>query len=147
MYKDRVIVPPTLHVEVLSTLNAADQGVSMMTARAESSVFWPGIDGSIGRHQCHSNKLRTLPRGVTFTAWSTAHPTDTGRLPLPGSVLGLFHAQGRALPRDGWQIHKLANHIAVDRWRHRLSNHLRRAFVTYGPPEELASAGGTEFTH
>lgn len=32
-----------LRGEVLSTLHAAHQGVSMMTAHAESSVFWPGM--------------------------------------------------------------------------------------------------------
>ena len=49
LYKDRVIVPPSLRGEVLSTLHAAHQGVSMMTARAESSVFWPGISADINR--------------------------------------------------------------------------------------------------
>ena len=47
LYKDRVIVPPSLRGEILSTLHAAHQGISMMTARAESSVFWPGISADI----------------------------------------------------------------------------------------------------
>ena len=63
--------------------------------------------------------MRTLPPDGTLIACSTAHPTDPGRLPLPCSVLGLLRTQGRTLPRDGGQIHKLANHVAVDRWHHR----------------------------
>ncbi|MEG7522064.1 MAG: hypothetical protein M3H12_03070 [Chromatiales bacterium] len=59
--------------------------------------------------------MRTLPPDGTLTAWCTAHPTDPGRLPLPGSVLGLLRTQGCTLPRDGGQILKLANHIAVDK--------------------------------
>ena len=43
LYKGRVIVPPSLRGEVLCTLHTAHQGKSIMTARAESSVFWPGI--------------------------------------------------------------------------------------------------------
>ena len=114
LHKDRVIVPPSRRGEVLGTLHAAHQGISMMTARAES--FWLGIsaDSSTTR-----KKLRTLPPDGTLTAWSTAHPTDPGGLPLPGCVLGLLCTQGRTLPRDGGQILKLANNITVDRWRHR----------------------------
>ena len=43
LYKGMVIVPPSLRGDFLSSLHAAHQGISMMTARAESSVFWPGI--------------------------------------------------------------------------------------------------------
>lgn len=39
LYKDRVVIPPSLRGEVLSALHAAHKGFSMMTARAESSVF------------------------------------------------------------------------------------------------------------
>ena len=47
LYKERIIVPPSFRGQVLSTLLAAHHGVSMMTARAESSVFWPGISSDI----------------------------------------------------------------------------------------------------
>ena len=116
LYKDRVIVPPSVRSEILSTLHAAHQGISMKTARAESSVFWPGISADISTTR---KKLRTLPLDGTLTAWSIAHPTDPGGLPLPRSVLGHLCTQGRTLPRDGGQILKLANHITVGRWRHR----------------------------
>ena len=43
LYKDRIIIPPSLREEVLSALHAAHQGVTSMISRAESSVVWPGI--------------------------------------------------------------------------------------------------------
>ena len=43
LYKDHVVIPPSLRSEVLANLHAAHQGVTSMTARAETSVFWPGI--------------------------------------------------------------------------------------------------------
>ena len=43
MYKDRIIIPPSLRDEVLQTLHSAHQGSSSMLARAEASIFWPGI--------------------------------------------------------------------------------------------------------
>ncbi|VDI45753.1 Hypothetical predicted protein [Mytilus galloprovincialis] len=39
IYKDRIIIPPSLRDEVLSALHAAHQGVTAMISRAESSVF------------------------------------------------------------------------------------------------------------
>ncbi|KAF0038000.1 hypothetical protein F2P81_010874 [Scophthalmus maximus] len=56
--KDRVLISPSLRGEVLSALHAAHQGVSMMTARAQSSVFWPGLSANISATQndckhCH----------------------------------------------------------------------------------------------
>merc|ERR1739842_48000 len=60
LYNDRVLVPLSLRTNVLSTLHSAHQGTSTMTARAESSVFWPGITKDIQNirdrcNQCHRN--------------------------------------------------------------------------------------------
>ena len=41
------VIPPSSRGEVLSSLHAAHQGVSMMTTRPESSVFWPGMSADI----------------------------------------------------------------------------------------------------
>lgn len=73
----------------------------------------------VGRHQRHSEKLRTLPPDGTITAWSATNSTYPGRLPLSGSVLGLLCTQGCTLPRDGGQILELADHLKVDGWRRR----------------------------
>lgn len=43
VYKDRVLIPPSLREEEVNHLHAAHQGVTSMTARAEASIFWPGI--------------------------------------------------------------------------------------------------------
>ena len=39
MYNDRVLVPPSVRSKMLSTLYAAHQGITTMTARATSAVF------------------------------------------------------------------------------------------------------------
>ena len=46
-YKDRIVIPPALRQDCLSTLHTAHQGTSSMTARAEASIFWPGITSDI----------------------------------------------------------------------------------------------------
>ena len=47
MYNDRAVIPQNLRRQILSILHAAHQGVSSMTARAATSVFWPGITRQI----------------------------------------------------------------------------------------------------
>ena len=39
IYKDRIIVPPSLRKDILTALNPAHQGVTSMISRAETSVF------------------------------------------------------------------------------------------------------------
>lgn len=60
MYKDRVVIPPPLRADCLEALHSAHQRVSKMTARAESSVFWPGISNDIAhvRDRCeHCHRI------------------------------------------------------------------------------------------
>ena len=47
LYKDRIIIPPSLRQQILTVLHSAHQGVTSMTSRAESTVFWPGITPAI----------------------------------------------------------------------------------------------------
>ena len=47
MYRDRVVVPPSLRKCVLDCLHAAHQGVSTMAMRAQSIIFWPGMTADI----------------------------------------------------------------------------------------------------
>ena len=51
---ERLIIPTSLRPACLSALHAAHQGTSSMTARASTSIFWPGITGDIQatRNQC-----------------------------------------------------------------------------------------------
>ena len=49
IYKDRIIIPPALRHAVLAALHPAHQGVSMMTARAETSICWPGMTEDIAK--------------------------------------------------------------------------------------------------
>ena len=60
LYKDRIIIPPSLRQQILTVLHSAHQGVTSMTSRAESTVFWPGI-----------TPQRYEQTAVTATAW---HP-------------------------------------------------------------------------
>ncbi|KAK3788810.1 hypothetical protein RRG08_029257 [Elysia crispata] len=143
LYKERVVIPPSLRPEVLSALHAAHQGVISMNLRAETSVFWPGItlDISDTRTNCtHCNRI--APSNPS----SPPTPLSTPEYPFQYICADFFHYKG-------------ANYVAiVDRyfnWPIVETSHaggtglltcLRRTFVTYGIPEELASDDGPEFT-
>ena len=65
LYKDRVVIPPQLRDDILTTLYSAHQGVTSMITRAETSVFWPGITP---RHQSSTTPLQPLqPHGTIPT--------------------------------------------------------------------------------
>ena len=47
LYQDRIVLPPSLRPACLKALHATHQSTSSVTARAELSVFWPGITNAI----------------------------------------------------------------------------------------------------
>ena len=56
-YKAHTVIPPSLcqHACILTALHSAHQGVTSMTAHAETTVFWPGLTPAITTKQtnCH----------------------------------------------------------------------------------------------
>lgn len=46
-YKDRIVIPSSLRVDVLSALDSAHKDESTMMSRAEAFVFWFGITPAI----------------------------------------------------------------------------------------------------
>ena len=143
IYKDRIIIPPALRHAVLAALHAAHQGVSMMTARAEISIFWPGMTEDIAkvRNECgHCHRM------------SPSQPAAPPTRP----ILPVYPFQ--AICSDFFSYKGVHYVVVVDRYSNwpiiaktlaggaGLINILRQTFMTYGTPEELASDGGPEYT-
>ena len=131
LYKERVIIPPSLRPEVLSVLHAAHQGVTCMNLRAETSVFWPGITPDISdtRTNCtHCNRIAPSNPSTPPT------PLSTPEYPFQYYVAIVDRY-------SNWPILEKSHASGAG-----LLTCLRRTFVTYGIPEELASNDGPEFT-
>ena len=143
LYNNRLVIPKSLRSHVLTALHSAHQGVSTMTARAESSIFWPGITTEIQRlrdrcEQCH--------RIAPSQPCPPPTPPNVPVYPFQSICADFFHFAGCnyivVVDRyTNWPIVERAHNGASG-----LITCLRRIFVTYGICDELTSDGGPEFT-
>ncbi len=113
-----------------------------MLARAESSVFWPGITPAIHatrQHCSHCNRMAPSQPSAPPT------PPVPSAYPFQCVCCDFFSHKGSTYLI---YVDRYSNWPVVERSQDGakgLVNSLRRAFVTYGIPEELASDGGPEF--
>ena len=142
LYRDRIVIPPSLRDKVLSALHSAHQSVSQMSSRAETSVFWPGMTPAINDLRAHC------------IACNRIAPSQPSLPPTP-PVLPAYPFQ--CIAADYFQY--AGNHylVAVDRYSNwpivehsangsqGLLTALRKTFTTFGISEELTSDGGPEF--
>ena len=141
IYKDRVVIPPSLRNEVLLALNAAHQGVTSMTSRAVASVFWPGITSAIAttRVRCeHCNRIASSqPNAPLFQPVLPMYPFQFICADF-FTYKGVFYLC--IVDRySKWPITEKTTGGASG-----LIDSLRRTFLTYGIPDELASDGCSE---
>ena len=142
IYKDRIIVPPSLRKDILTALHSAHQGVTSMISRAETSVFWPGITSDIIslRNKCnHCNRMAPSQPSAPPT------PTVPPLYPFQCVCADFFHYKGGNYLVI---VDRYSNWPIVERaakGSQGLIDCLRKTFVTLGIPDELASDGGPEF--
>lgn len=142
VYRDRIIIPPQLRKDILAALHAAHHGVTSMTGRAVSSVFWPGMITAIiqQRSNCsHCNRMAPSQPDAPPS------PLNYPEYPFQYICADFFHYKGHyylvCVDRySNWPIVEESSGGAQS-----LINILRRTFATYGIPDELSSDGGPEF--
>ena len=143
LYKHRVIIPPALQDNILHCLHSAHQGVTAMMARAEDSVFWPGITSDIAAMRAHCHHCnRTAPSQPA----APPVPLTLPDYPFQYICADFFHHTGHNYLVI---VDRYSNWPIVERARdgaEGLIASLRRTFVTYGIAEEISSDGGPEFT-
>ena len=140
IYKDSIIVPPSLRKDILTALHSAHQGVTSMISRAETSVFWPGITSdiiSLGNKCNHCNRMAP--------SQPSAPPTVPPLYPFQFVCAIFFHYKGGNYLVI---VDRYSNWPIVERaakGSQGLIDCLRKTFVTFSIPDELASDGGPEF--
>ena len=142
-YGDRIVIPAKLRSTCLDALHAAHQGTSRMTARAEASLFWPGITKDIAatRDRCAvcNGNAPSQPAMPSITPLEPLYP-------FQHICADFFHHQGVTylvlVDRfSNWPVVTASRDGATG-----LAQTLRETFATFGIPDSLTSDGGPEFS-
>ena len=144
LYNNRVIIPQNLRSDVLKGLHSAHQGVTSMTARASSSVFWPGI---------HDDISSIRERCMSCNSMAPSQPS------APATPLEYPDYRFQCICADQFQ-YKGNHYLAlVDRYSNwpnaiklreggtadELIEAIKAHCEIFGIPEELSSDGGSQF--
>ena len=143
LYKNRIVIPPSLRQHVLTVLHSAHQGVTSMKAHADSTVFWPGITPAITAlwETCnHCNRMAPCQPSAPPS------PTVPPAYPFQCICANFFHHKGVnylvIVDRySNWPIVERATEGSKG-----LIACLRHTFASFGIPDEIATDGGPEFT-
>ena len=147
MYKDRVVIPPSLCRSAVENLHAAHQAVSTMEQRARDIVFWPGMTADIQRIRdacVDCNKIAPLQPSLPSTP---AQPPSTPFEQIVADYCdyGGHHYLIIADRLSAWVEIFAASKGTQASGAAGLIAHLRTLFATFGVPEEMSSDGGPEF--
>ena len=141
----RVVIPSKLRKLILESLHSANQGVSGMRRRANSTVYWPGMSTSINNYRinCHDCQQNAPSQPAEPIILSPAP-----EWPFQQVCMDYFfirdHAYLVAVDRySGWPsvFHFRPGQTTA---RHLLAV-LRNHFATFGIPEESSSDRGPQF--
>ena len=147
LFKGRTVIPRTLRAETLAALHAAHQGVSAMSARAQDSIFWPGLSVDINkkRESCSSCN-REAPSQPRMPPIEPIIPNT----PFECLAADYFHYAGKyylviADRLSGWTEIKEIRASAFTNGAAGLCAALRSLFCVFGVPAEISSDSGPEF--
>ena len=101
LYKDHIVIPPSLWQHVLTVQHSAHQGMTLMTAHAESTVFLPCITPVISSLRATCNQCNCMapskPSALPYPIIPPVYPPrlcslQRGKLPCCcGQILQLAH--------------------------------------------------------
>ena len=145
MLDRRIVVPTGLRKRVLRCLHAAHQGITGMKARANETVYWPGMDASLRNHR---ESCSTCIRVAPSQPREPLVLTQTPDWPFQMIVMDLFFVEQHtymvcADRFTGWLI--LFHFPPGKANAESLMSISRSLFHTYGVPEDLSIDGGPPF--
>ena len=139
---ERPLIPPSLRPEVLDHLHSAHHGVTKMLARANQSVFWPGLQADVTAH-------RAACKACTVRAPSNPAPPPSDPVqpdfPFSHVVADFFQVDATYLA----MADRYSNWLSVFKLKKDDSPHLiealRQYFSRWGVSKDLTSDGASVF--
>ena len=141
----RIVIPKALRKQILQNLHAAHQGSTSMSARANQTVYWPGMSTCIRnyRNQCMAcNQIAPTQSAEPLIL------TPAPEWPFQQICADYFENDGSSYLAVVDRFSHWLNiyHLPSNTTTTSLITHLRSLFTSYGVPEEIASDGGPQFT-
>ena len=148
MLGERVVIPPRLRKEILRHLHGAHQGVSQMTARATTAVYWPGMLSDI---QATRDECLTCDKIAPSQRQTHPVPPVVPMSPFEAVCSDFFDLAGNhyliTVDRmTGWVDVRRAKPQTGESGTPGLMDMCREMFRCFGVPLELASDGGPEYS-
>ncbi|GFR83268.1 Pol polyprotein [Elysia marginata] len=142
MYRNRLVVPPTLREDILRRIHEGHQGVVKCRAFARTSVWWPNLSTEIEKliGNCMTcEKTRIVPK-------EPLNPTPTPSYPWQRLGADLFEWKGRTYLLlvdyfSRWIEIALLNKTTTSS----VIEHMKSIFAKFGIPEILISENGPQF--
>ena len=144
LYKERLVIPKALRAPITRILHSAHQGCNGMLARANNSIYWPGMRKFIVSYQSNCRAcLEMSPSQAREPLILTPIPER----PFQTICTDIFQLNGHyyliIVDRFSGFIHIYYSREAPC---HKfLESKLRDVFARYGRPEQLDSDGGPQF--
>jgi len=145
LYAGRIVIPTSLRKEVLECLHSAHQGVVGMKARAQSTVYWPGLSNAIATRRAQCKTCNSIAPSQPA---EPLQPSPAPSYPFEMTVADYFVLKGitylvYADRYTGWVTVARCSTHGMDATS--LQRELRTLFSMYGAPAELSTDGGQPF--
>ena len=143
---NKTVVPEQLRHRICKSLHSAHQGLTQMYARAEKSVYWPGLYKDLERVRAECQACR-----INAPSNPRLPPVDPPRVDYPFQEICCDYMSLNGVPYlvtvdrcTNWPDVRRAR--GENRGSRGLVEILRDLFATFNIPEVLTSDGGPEFT-
>ena len=145
MMDGRIVIPTAYRAKVLRSLHSAHQGVTSMIARAQHTVYWPGMTLAIRntRYKCQRCN-ETAPSQAREPLCLAPSPS----YPFQQICMDYFELEGHSylVNADRFSGWITVYHFPQSATSRQLISICRASFQSYGVSEELSSDGGPQFT-
>ena len=149
MFRDRIVVPPSLRSEILDALllHAANQGVSSMSSLARTAAFWPRFSADVEkkRQECRTCHREAPSQARPLPIEPTIPTTPFEYIVSDYCDIGKSHYLVTADRLSGWvEVAKINVGSSVSGAKGLIAT-LRDWLGRFGVPVEISSDGRPEY--
>lgn len=143
MYKQRIIIPSSMRLEILDRIHEGHQGITKCRRRATTSVWWPGISRQVEDlvKNCRTCIQETKQRPEPL------EPSEVPHRPWEKVATDLFELNGRPylLVVDYYSRFIEVANLENGTTSACVINHMKSIFSNHGIPDVVVSDNGPQY--